>query len=205
MKQNKATACLGLLAGILMVMGVVATSAQAHTTSIGFVPGTVFGDVTFWTGSYFHGGTVVNEGSITLTGTSGAALGFGSVTQDFDIAPVSLKPTGLVDGTNNFYWPDGFGSPLDMSLTSDPGIAGGVVFWQGTTFSGLVAGTYDFSCGAGGLDCGDTAQWDDWGPGTESITLTTADITPVPEPASMILFGSGLIGLAAWRRFKKNA
>ena len=28
---------------------------------------------------------------------------------------------------------------------------------------------------------------------------------PIPEPASMILFGSGLVGLAAWRRFKKNA
>lgn len=28
---------------------------------------------------------------------------------------------------------------------------------------------------------------------------------PIPEPVSMILFGSGLIGLGAWRRFKKNA
>ena len=41
-----------------------------------------------------------------------------------------------------------------------------------------------------------------------TIYLSALGGTPppaVPEPGTMILFGSGVIGLAAWRRFKKNA
>src|SRR6266850_7872367 len=84
-----------------LTMLAIGTIAQAHTTSIGFVPGVNPGEVTFYTGSYSHGGTPVNEGSLTLTGVS---LSFGPTTVAFDIAPVGTKPSGLVDGTNNFFW-----------------------------------------------------------------------------------------------------
>ncbi|MCA9469242.1 MAG: PEP-CTERM sorting domain-containing protein [Nitrospira sp.] len=38
------------------------------------------------------------------------------------------------------------------------------------------------------------------GSGTTSLD---ADIKPVPEPSSMLLLGSGLVGLGLWRKFKK--
>ena len=41
--------------------------------------------------------------------------------------------------------------------------------------------------------------------GIQSATISTGGIDPIPEPGTMLLFGSGLVGLAAWRRFKKQA
>lgn len=172
----------------------IGSSALAHTTSIGYVPGSTFGDVTFWTGSYNHGGTPVNEGSLTLTGVDVLY----NQTLSFDITPTSSKPSGLVDGTNNFYWlSDG---TLDQSLTSDPGTFGGVIWWQGVTFSSLVAGTYDFTCGA---TCGTTQQWNSLGSGTGRLTLTDQDVggpISVPEPGTLGLLALGIAGITVARR-----
>ena len=56
----------GVLGAAALTIGV----AAAHTTSLGYVPGTTAGSVTIWTGSYLHGATVVNEGTATLTGVT---------------------------------------------------------------------------------------------------------------------------------------
>lgn len=179
---------------------VFAGTAAAHTTSIGYLPGSSAGEVTFWTGSYSHGGTPSNEGTGTLTGVTNPLY---SSSLSFNIMPTSTKPTGLADGTNNFYWAaDGTFPPL----SADPGIAGGVVWWQGVTYSGLVAGDYSFTCGT---TCGITQQWETWGSGSVPITLTAGNIGTgtVPEPGVLSIFGLGLalIGLTTWRRRKLSA
>ena len=147
---------LTLAASALVLFGAV--TAQAHTTSIGFVPGANNGEVTFWTGSYHSGG--VNEGTLTLAGANGTV--FAPVTVAFNIGVTSTKPTGLVDGTNNFYWGGSF-SNTSFPKTTQNALVEELRIWQGVTFSGLNPGDYSFTCGStltGLHKCGLT-----WGPG----------------------------------------
>lgn len=183
----------------ILALAVLGTSvAQAHTTSIGFFSTGNPGEVTFVTGSYSHSSTPVNEGTLTLAGINGNT--YASTTQAFNIAPTNVKYSGLIDGVTNFYWGTTFGSGLDTSLTSDPLIGGGVVWWQAVTFTGLLAGDYSFSCGA---TCGTTQQWASWGSGSGTLTLSGQIVNGVPEASSIILLGLGLAGLGFTRRQKK--
>jgi hypothetical protein len=187
-----------------------ASTVLAHTTSLGYVPGTTAGSVTFWTGSYAHGGTVVNEGIATLVGVSVTY----NQSVPFNIAPVTVKPAGLVDGTNNFFWGPFNGTVYPFPVSVDPVLFGGVVVWQGVTFSGLVPGTYTFTCGN---NCGVTAQWQSINTGageTVTVNLTgsvigggggpPADIPTVSEwgliLSALMLLAMGLVALRFRRR-----
>jgi hypothetical protein len=160
-------------------LGFVAINANAHTSSMGFLPGDVVGDVVFWTGTYVHGTCPAsNEGSMTLTGANGTV--YGPTTLAFDIPSVCTKPVGLVDGDNNCFWNtvDGGSSyQLDCSLTSAPswltGI-GGVIMWQAVVFTGLQAGDYTFTCGD---TCGTTATWQSLPGASGEVPLTLGEDT----------------------------
>ena len=187
---------LGLLAGV--------GTAGAHTTSIGFVPGGSPGSVTFWTGSYTHGGTPVNEGTLTLTGVS---LVY-SQSVNFNITPVGSKPAGLVDGTNNFYWCND--ATYSFPCATDPGIGGGVVWWQGVTFTGLQPGTYRITCGG---TCGTTQQWASLNPVTGVVTVSLSGVivganpvAPVPTLSewSLILLAGLVVLIAAFTFMRRR-
>jgi hypothetical protein len=151
----------GALATAALTIGV----AAAHTTSLGYVPGTTAGSVTIWTGSYLHGGTVVNEGIATLTGVTVPY----NQSVPFNIPPTQVRPVGLVNGVNNFFWGPAVNGVYPFPVSVDPVLFGGVVWWQGVTFTGLAAGTYTFTCGA---NCGTTQQWASLNGAGDTITIT---------------------------------
>lgn len=151
--------------GVLGATALTIGAAAAHTTSLGYVPGTTAGSVTIWTGSYAHGGTVVNEGTATLTGVSVTY----NQSVPFNIPPVQVRPAGLVNGVNNFFWGPAVGGVYPFPVSVDPVLFGGVVWWQGVTFTGLAAGTYRFTCGA---QCGTTQQWASLNGAGDTITIT---------------------------------
>ena len=186
-----AIAALGLFGGI--------SAVSAHTTSLGYVPGAVAGTVTFWTGTYGpgHVSTVLAEGTGLLTGFS---LAYSSGVTPF-MGVVSAKPTGLVDGVNNFFW--GSFAAGSFGTGVDPLLNGGPIWWESITLTGLSAGTYDFTIAD---DARTTASWRTIdGLGSVRITLTAADVSGVPEPLSLALAGLGLVGVALSRRGKKAA
>lgn len=133
----------GLLASTALV-----SAAGAHTISIGYENAGP-GSVTFWYGSY-HTGTNYNEGSLNLTGPGV------NQTVPFDLL-TATKPGGLIDGTTNFYT-DGQTPP---SLIATEGCCGVVTVWQGSTFSGLKAGTYTFTYLPIANPTANWAPWDD--------------------------------------------
>ena len=194
-------------------------AANAHTISIGFTAGTNPGEATFWVGNYTHGtpGNVPNEGSISLVGVEGTS--FGPVTSLFDINTLS-KPTGLTDGTNNFYVSgrlNGTGVLVDtinpfLTVCSACGV---VTAWQGKTISGLNPGKYQFSFIE---QSNPTADWTQWnGSLNETLTITGSEIggggtnvggggiNVVPLPAGSWLMLAGIGALAGFRFKRKSA
>lgn len=174
--------------------------ASAHTSSLGYVPGSTAGSVVFWAGSYEHGGSVFNEGTFTLQGITNPAF---LAVVNANVAPTGAKPAGLVDGTNNFFWAVDGTSPTGYTfpVATDPIIFGlGISHWQGISFSGLAPGVYSFTCGS---TCGTTQQWDTLDSRAVQITLTSRDIGGgVPEPSTWLLMiaGFGMLGGAMRRR-----
>src|SRR6185312_4012301 len=94
--------------------------ADAHTVSVGYENAGA-GAVTFWYGTY-HAGTNFTEGSLQLVGPgTNTTVGFTSVVQ--------VKPTGLTDGTTNFY---SNGTALVGSFAASAYVGSGTpVAWQG--------------------------------------------------------------------------
>lgn len=127
---------LGRLAAGVMLALAGTTGAFAHTTSIGY---TNSGNnaLSFYYGTYHSGTeTTYTEGSLHLTSTAGF-----DQTVSFNILAHS-KPTGLVDGDNNFYSYTGM-----TTLSGNPAVvqSGPIQNWQGVTFNNLVHGTYTFT------------------------------------------------------------
>ena len=195
----------GAAIGLALATVAFATGAQAHTTSLGYTPGGTAGSVIVWSGHYSHGGLPPLEGTAYLTGIS---LVYDS-SAPYSIGPVSVKPAGLVDGTNNFFWGP---SPYPFPVSVDPNLFGGVVHWQGVEFSGLLPGTYSFTCGS---TCGETQEWASLTEvggvsGSVQFTLTGGDIglpPGIPEPSTwaMMIIGFGAVGSMVRSQRRKQA
>lgn len=170
--------------------------ANAHTVSIGF-ENAGLGQVTFWFGTY-HVQTESPrfEGNLNLVGDS---IIFSSLGNAFAV-DTAMKPTGLIDGTTNFYASGGFfgaGPLVNTNTLSLP-----VRTWQGVTIGGLSPGTYTFSYGI----LPTNVKWAPWNPAVTSsqVTLSGAVVgngNNVPDGGTTVaMLGLGFLGLVGMRR-----
>jgi hypothetical protein len=183
---------------IWAVLGVVLAlcvgAANAHTITIGYANAGP-GSVTFWYGSYHnYGAPELTEGTFNLVGINGTS--FPSTTVPFSLNS-GTKPTGLVDGTTNFYATNA--GPL---ANSDVDNLGPVLSWQGVTFNNLAAGQYQFTYIP---IANPSAHWAPWNTQvqTSAVNLSAgvvnagppADI-PTLDPTMLALLALAVAGIA---------
>ncbi len=175
---------LGIATGIVALLGLHASTTQAHTIAVGTLNAGAPGSVTVWMGSYHNSAPL--EGSMTL----------GGVTKNFNTY-VSTLPSGLVAGSNYFYASNTSTVGEYNSATNTTGLT--EISWQSVTFSGLTAGVHTYM-----INGMNTVNWADWNSSqanwTGSLKIGAAAVGSVPVAGSALLMMLGAAGLRSRAR-----
>ncbi len=155
-------------------------------------------------------GTVQNSGGLLLPGNNGLgtltikgqyAQGFGGT---FGVNLAGLNSHGLLAVQGS-----GVAVKLNGFLTI--GLLNGFSPSLGNTFGVLTCTGCTMSGSLLGLSLPTLASGLDWSVrvvdalGTLQLAVVTGPATSAPEPATLLLVGSGFVGLAEWRRRQRRA
>lgn len=164
-------------------------------------------------------GLTYNNSNFSGT-TSGGALALNNTAQQFPNANIGNLGSFTLDGDPNVYHGQAF--TLRVTFTAPAGIAS-----TSTTFSALLTGSVN-SNGAGGVSVNfdNTNRFFSFNDGTNtgsfafnvndvsiaaggtfaiSGNIHSAQQAPIPEPATLLLLGTGLSGIAASIRKRRRA
>jgi hypothetical protein len=193
------------------VMVIMALSSVAHADTVTFTGG--FGVTASVTNFSLNG----NQFTFTVNNTSSS----GSITAIGFNLPGSRPNFTLISSTNaNFTLANDVGAQAgaqNFTSSFDLALLTGNNFGGGTVSEGIIAGlapqntaTFTVSGDFSGMTAEQIAQslilrFQGIGPRDESTIGLPNPNNPVPEPMTMILFGTGLAGVAARVRRRRNS
>ena len=80
-------------------------------------------------------------------------------------------------------------------------LQGADVYWSGTEFAPATGDAWVFGFSSGGQHRSDKDSGFESKRRPFAWAVRSGDVSAVPEPGTLLLMGSGLVGLLAWRRF----